>query len=158
MTFRYSRTDNGALNSKTSTLTVTNMSFDGDYTADISVDVTEQQEGDVNPVTASQGLDFDALTILYEAQFYIDQAKCEKAFANQISHLPRLQAQIAIIKTLPDSPSQQTLGRVLEATAAIRQLVAEVAKRDRSHAAQLAQYAAVTLRVPAKVFFQPEED
>jgi hypothetical protein len=112
MTFSYSQTDNGALNSKTSTLTVTNTSFDGDYTADIAVDVTEQQEGDLNPVTASQGLDFDALTILYDAQFYIDQAACEKAFANQIRHLPRLQEQIAIIKTLPDPPSQRTLGRV----------------------------------------------
>ena len=158
MTFSYSQTDNGALNSKTSTLTVTNTSFDGDYTADIAVDVTEQQEGDLNPVTASQGLDFDALTILYDAQFYIDQAACEKAFANQIRHLPRLQEQIAIIKTLPDPPSQRTLGRVLEATAAIRQIVAEVAESDRSHAAQLAQYAAMTLRVPAKVFSQHEEE
>jgi hypothetical protein len=158
MTFRYSRTDNGALNSKTSTLTVTNMSFDGGYTADISVDVTEQQEGDLNPVTASQGLDFDALTILYETQFYIDQAACQKTFANQISHLPKLQEQIAIIKTLPDPSSQRTLGRVLEATAAIRQVVAEVAESDRSHATQLAQYAAMTLRVSAKIFLQHEED
>jgi hypothetical protein len=98
------------------------------------------------------------LTILYEAQFYIDQVACEKAFANQIRHLPRLQEQIAIIKTLPDPPSQRTLGRVLEATAAIRQMVAELAESDRSHAAQLAQYAALTLRMSAKVFLQHEED
>jgi hypothetical protein len=157
MTFTYSRSDDGTLNSRTSTLAVTNLSFDGDYTADISVDVTERQESAASPVTASQGLDFDALTILYDAQFYVDQAACEKAFENQISHLPRLQEQIAIVKTLPDPPSEQTLGRVLEATAAIRQVVEEVAERDPAHAIQLAQYVAVTLRVPAKIFLRTEE-
>jgi hypothetical protein len=34
----------------------------------------------------------------------------------------------------------------------------EIAESDRSHAAQLAQHAAMTLRVPAKVFSQHEEE
>jgi hypothetical protein len=37
-------------------------------------------------------------------------------------------------------------------------MVAELAESDRSHAAQLAQYAALTLRMSAKVFLQHEED
>ena len=152
MTFTYTRSDSGALNSTTSTLTVTNTDFNGDYTVDISVDVTEQQEGDVNPVTAAQGLDFDALGIRYEPRYYTDQANCEKAFENAISHLPRLQQQIQIVKTLPDPPSERTLGRVLEAVVAIRSLVAEVAQSNRAHADQIAEYAAVTLGVPRTVF------
>ena len=152
MTFSYTRNESGALNSKTSTLTVTNTDFNGDYTVDISCDVTEQQEGDLNPVTADQGLDFDALGIQYEPRYYSDQAACEKAFENAISHLPRLQQQIQIIKTLPDPPSERTLGRVLEAALAIRGLVAEVAKTNRTQADQIAEFAAVTLGVPRAVF------
>lgn len=152
MTFSYTRNESGALNSKTSTLTVTNTDFNGDYTVDISCDVTEQQEGSVNPVTADQGLDFDALGIQYEPRYYSDQAACEKAFENAISHLPRLQREIQIIKTLPDPPSERTLGRVLEAAQAIRGLVADVAKTNRAQADQIAEFAAVTLGVPRTVF------
>jgi hypothetical protein len=106
----------------------------------------------VNPVTADQGVDFDALGIQYEARYYSDQAACEKAFENAISHLPKLQQQIQIIKTLPDPPSERTLGRVLEAAQAIRGLVAEVAKTNRTQADQIAEFAAVTLGVPRTVF------
>ena len=156
MTFTYTRNEAGALNAPTSTLTVTNSDFNGDYTVDISVDVTEQQEGNVNPVTAAQGLDFNALGIQYEPRYYSDQAACVKAFEDRIRSLPQLEKEINIIKTLPDPPSQRTLGRVLEAAIAIRGLVAEVAQHSRGEAEQIAEYAAVTLGVPRTVFVDPK--
>jgi hypothetical protein len=149
--------DSGDQNAKTSTLTLTNTSFDGDYIVEISVDVTEQQEGNVNPVTASQHIDLNGLLIQYVAQYYLDGAACEAAFERAVAHLPKLVNLISIVKTLPDPPSDRTLTKALQAVLSIRQLVGEVHQTNQTEALHIAEFAAASLGVSRAIFLESRQ-
>jgi hypothetical protein len=155
--YTYQCVDSGDQIAKTSTLTLTNTSFDGDYIVEISVDVTEQQEGNVNPVTASQHIDLNGLLIQYVPQYYLDRAACQAAFEKAITHLPKLEKLISIVKTLPDPPSDRTLTKALEAVVSIRQLVAEVHQTNQAEALRIAEFAAVSLGVSRGIFLEPRQ-
>jgi len=150
--YTYQRTESGQQNAKTSTLTLSNTSFDGDYTIEVSVDVTEEQEGDANPITATQRIDLSGLRIQYEKQYYVDQAACEATFEKSLAGIPKLEESIDIVKTLPDPPSDRTLNRVLKAVLEIRRLVKETAKSDPAQSLRIATFAAWSLGVSRDIF------
>lgn len=154
ITFNYSHSETGTSTDRTSTLQVTNTSFEGDYAVGISVSVTESVDDGKNAVTASQSCDFDALWVLYDAQYTEDQKACEDAFRRRIESVPRLEQMINIIKTLPDPPAEQTLARAIEALLAIERLVQGLAHSDPALAANVARYAAQRLGVPDGTFQQ----
>jgi hypothetical protein len=152
MQFNFSHAETGALTQATSTLVVTNTSFEGDYTVHISVSVTERVDNGKNPATADQNVDFKSIWVFYDKPYTDDQAACAHEFAQQLSHVPKLERWIDIIKTLPDPPSERTLDRAIEAALAIEEQIRELSISDPGLAPKAARYVAWGLQIPAHVF------
>jgi hypothetical protein len=127
----------------TGVLTITNDSFDGVYHLDLEVRVKETFDGDAT-VSAKAALDFEALKIVYETQFYTDQKACEKRF---VSAVPSLQQTVDLVLGRPDPARGRTLGETITAVDSIREEVARIAESDPQLAADAAQYAASKLEI-----------
>lgn len=152
--FSYETANNFTREALTNNLLLTNLSFGGSYDLELSVEVSESV-GAADPAIAKQSITFETRAIVYEAQYYIDQAACEKTFTGMLSHVPKLQAQIDIIRTLPDPPPPGAIRQVLEAVEAIRQELTRIANTDRALASNAARYVAQKLNVPEQLIFAP---
>jgi hypothetical protein len=137
-----------------SELVLSSHTYDGEYVVEVEVEVRERQEVVVNPAapanTATRHVHFAGMKVEYGGDYYKDGAACKKAFENALDHVPKLQKQIDIIKTLPDPPWEAKLKRTLDAVEAIQRIVASEQNRD--NATKLAQYAAISLGVSPEVF------
>jgi hypothetical protein len=152
--FNFSHAETGTLTEATSALQVTNTSFQGDYTVDISVSVTERVDDDKNAVVAHQKVDFNTLWVLYDQQYQDDQTACAKRFEQALDNVPKLEQLINLIKTLPDPPSDRTLEQAIAAALEIERQIAEIADSDKAMASKVARYVAWRLGISAGIFQQ----
>lgn len=131
-------------------LTITNDSFDGIYRLDLEVRVNETFDAD-GTVSAKASLDFEALKIVYEAQFYTDQKACEKRF---VSAVPSLQQTVDLVLSRPDPAKGPTLGDTISAIDSIREEIARIGESNAHLAAQAAQYAAAKLEIEPRLLLR----
>jgi hypothetical protein len=124
-------------------LTITNDSLDGVYHMDLEVRVTETFDAD-GAVSATASLEFEALKIVYETQFYTDQKACEKRF---VAAVPSLQRTVDLVLGRPDPAKGRTLGDTITAVDSMRAEIARIDESDPHLAMQAAQYAAAKLEI-----------
>jgi hypothetical protein len=150
--FNFSHAETGALTEATSALQVTNTGFQGDYTVDISVSVTERVDDGKNAVIAHQKVDFNTLWVLYDQQYQNDQTACAERFKQALDNVPKLEQLINLIKTLPDPPSDRTLEQAIAAALEIERQILEIEGSDKAMASKVARYVAWRLRISAGIF------
>jgi hypothetical protein len=106
--FNYSVPFDLSLPLNASELVLNSHTYDGEYVVEVDVEVRERQEVVVNPAapanTATNHIHFAGMKVEYGGDYYKDGAACKKAFENALDHVPKLEKQIDIIKTLPDPP------------------------------------------------------
>jgi hypothetical protein len=124
-------------------LTITNDSLDGVYQMDLEVRVTETFDAD-GTVSAKASLEFEALKIVYETQFYTDLKACEKRF---VAAVPSLQQTVDLVLGRPDPAKGRTLRDTITAVDSMRAVIARIDESDPHLAMQAAQYAAAKLEI-----------
>jgi hypothetical protein len=132
-------------------LDITNGDHLGHEQLIIQVSVREQFAS-TDTVTAAGTMLLDTQELLYDAQFYIDQAKCKAEFMADIT---RLQGELAynpipIILTLPDPPPD-----LYNAAKLIEQIISDIrtiAVKDAGLANQVATAIAGALQVSPQLF------
>jgi len=153
-TFDYQISNRFDATGGSSSLTLTNRSFDGDYHLDIRVDADETAVSDV-PVSVEQSMSVSTHAIVYGGSYDADRQRCEQAFVQAtsrfVNHLQDILA--ALHKVLPDPPPGD-LSRAVEAIDQIRNVLAQIAADDPATAAQLAQYAAIQAGVRADLLLK----
>ncbi len=152
--FEFTYSDSFSRDGFSNVLTLRNDAFGGNYLPKIEVDVTEPADAAGKATSSNVTLGFDSLHYQYEAQYYIDKQKCEDAFQEALSHVPKLEKMINIVHTLPDPPYGPRVSDVIDAIDQLRAEVAHVAESNAHHAAQLAQYIGAKLKISPQVILQ----
>jgi hypothetical protein len=127
----------------TGVLTINNNSLNGIYHMDLEVRVNETYDAD-GTVSAKAFLEFEALKIVYETQFYTDQKACEEQF---VSAVPSLQQTVDLVLGRPDPAKGRNLDDIITAVDSMRAEIARIGNSDPHLATQAAQYAAAKLDI-----------
>jgi hypothetical protein len=133
-------------------LVITNDSFDGVYRLDIQVDVSELYDGDAAAI-AKVPLEFEALRIVYEPQYYEDAKACEKRFQSAV---PKLQKTVDLVLSRPDPAKGRDLADTITAVEAIRSEIERIGEGNPQLGAQAREYAATRLQIDGALLAKPK--
>ena len=134
-----------------STLTITNRSFDGDYALTVEVDADESIKPQ-GPVSATGPVGAHTRGVIYGGTYDQDRQNCIKHFASIVSSRVRISDDLLLlIHSLPDPPPPY-VGELIRNIEAVRNELARIAQHDPVFAAHAAQYFAAKSQLPAAVF------
>lgn len=139
-----------------SNLTIWNKEYAGTYNIEVEVEVTEKKDAGKNPTVARTHVSLVGSIIQFDYQYYRDQEACESVFERELSHVPRLQQSVNLVKNAPDPPPGW-LDRVITAVEALKVELQQEHGRNPGLASDVARYVAERLRISPRVLLDREQ-